>query len=875
MKGIKLCCALVIALALNGCHDTNTPAGSSNTPAPDGSTVVASPTEFALMPGQNENLTLTNNSQNSTTLTVAVTSGALPELELSSTQCANVAAGSSCTLNLSAAPGVPDQQGILTASSSAGASVNIPVIIATPNLSVSGDNISMAGNNILTLTNAGIGPVTFDSIGLDAGSSNLSLSDPTACGTSLAPGASCALTILATQDSAGTAQLQFNGGNYAGHQISMNVMPPSTRFLNGETSPMNENFYIDSGTSQAIVIQNTGAFTLQNISAGLFDAPASLSVTSNNCVSSLAPNASCSMTIHADTPSTANPDTAIFVTGSNMPTAKLPLTTGNGVIVTAIDPSSENPAARALSLLELQVQNHLPTTIQSVSITDAAQSSKRTSSPDLVRILNDTLHPDTCTGTLASNTDCTVWIQAQSGSDLGLSDQGVQLHYVYQSNPAVEAVNLIVSTNLYLAGHFSLANTTPCYAAMDGNGQPTGSGSCNNLARFDGSHWYQVGNAAFSVYSGALSDPILRDMQLGPDGRLYVAGGFAGMNLGGSDTQACASYVAAWDGTSWDNLGANTGSNVAHCAASDSLVAGPAVNSSFYKPIGITRYAHVNLLAFDAQDQTLFFNNVTSTAGGNLIYRHALNQSQWSVIASSKDASAISDALIYDAGSNRLYLSGGVNLSQGSARPLLWYADQPATANSVTWTAFDPFVHTGLKQIGNSLVQIGNTLYSYYTLVNDAGTTSIDYIARCPLPLGSGSCETTALASSLNRATLTGLDPSGSNLFLVGTTQASLPLTSTINLPNNWPNAQRTDNTGGVNVPSQIVSNAVNIGDNQYVVGTFNNLYHTNAACILKVNNGTASAVTGFNSSQCAGNYALNANALFGEVVVPLVRLGD
>jgi hypothetical protein len=230
--------------------------------------------------------------------------------------------------------------------------------------------------------------------------------------------------------------------------------------------------------------------------------------------------------------------------------------------------------------------------------------------------------------------------------------------------------------------------------------------------------------------------------------------------------------------------------------------------------------------------------------------------------------------MVYDASSDRLYLSGGVNTSQGGARPLLWYADQPATASAVSWVAFNPFANSGVRQVSNSLLQVGNTLYSYYSTVNLSGGGGIDYIARCPLPLGSGSCDTTALSSYLSRVSLTGLDSSGSNLVSVGATQTSLPLTSTINVAANWVDAQRTDYTGGVNVPTQIVNNGVNVGPNQYFVGSFNNLYHTNAACIIKVNGGVGTAVTGLDASQCAGNFNLAANAIFGEVVVPTVRLG-
>lgn len=867
MRYTKWILPLILMIFVSACHDSNSNHSTTGgvTPAPDGGTLTASPAELALVPGQNATVTLTNVSQTSTTVTVAVSSGSLPNLVISPDTCNNLAAGASCTINVSSAAGVPDQQGELTASSSAGASIEIPVTVETPSLSASGTNISTVGNNTITLSNNGINPVTFDHILLNAGSSNLSLSNADACGTSLAPGNSCALNIVATSNSQGLASIAFEGGNYADHLINLNVIEPSIQFLSGSGPEVAENFYIDSGASQSINIKNTGPFAVQNLNVSLFNAPSSLSVTNNSCLTTLAPDATCSITIHAESASTANADTAIVAMGDNLPPVSLPLTTGNNVVVTAIAPDTQASAARGLSLLELQVQNHLPGAIQSISV-----SSVSASESNQLTVIANALHPNTCTGSLDSNANCTVWVQALSGTDLGLANQQLQLNYQYQAHPAVEPIHFIVSTNLYLAGHFQLSGTTPCYTGIDGNGQPIGVGDCDNFVRFDGGHWYQAGNAVLSAYTGTLADAAVRDMQLGPDGRLYLAGGFSAMNMGGEGAQSCASYVAAWDGVAWDNLGVNSGENPANCSVNDSLIAGPASNSSFYKPIGIAKYAHVNMLAFDARDETLFFNNVTSLVNGDaLIYRHALNQAGWPVIAQNQSNSAISDAMLYDANNDRLYLSGGTNTSQGSERPLLWYANAPATSSSISWTAFNPFANPAVNQNSNSMIQNGNTLYSYYSTVS--GSTVIDYIARCTLPLETGSCSTTALSSPLGRVSLIGLDPSNSNLISIGHTQASLPLTSSINLASNWTEVQRTDRAGGVS--SQIVSNEVNVGQNQYFVGTFNNLYNTNVACIIKVNNGTGVAVSGFNSSSCVGNFNPAANAIFGEVVVPTVIL--
>ncbi len=886
MKFLRCLMPLVLMLTLAACQDNSKPNSGQggSTPAPDGSTVGASPSAVVLvlhgagLKDTAEILTLTNQGTVPTNLTLTVSdSDHLKDLHLSSTQCANVAAGGTCEVTLTARLGATDQQGSLQVTNTRGASVVIPVTIGTPTLSVAGATINNPGASTLTLTNVGIVPVTFTSLSLNAGSSNLSLGSDT-CSHNILPNAVCTVSVNATQDSAGTARLMFTGGDYDGGAIGLSVAQPTLSFENFATQTY-PNFYLESGAvNQPLYVKNNGPFTIKNLQLSVAGVN-NVSVVSDSCSGhNVAPGELSRCEVTYNNLSSAVQSGNIVANGDNLKTTALALTTGNGVSLTAVNPETQNPAAQGLSFLELELQNNL----SSGAITGLGM----TPSEHMV-ILNDAQHPNTCGASLAQGGRCTFWLQASSNQSLGQLAQNLQLHYTTYNGDSITKNNpLILSTELYLAGHFQLSSGVPCYTGIDNAGNPIGSGVCNNMTRFDGKHWYQVGLGKFAAWTAhagdtTTSDPVIRDM-LFADGRIYVEGNFPAMNLGGTGSQACASYAAAWNGNSWDNLATNSGTNSSACSAADSRLNGPTspMGNAYYLPGGPGNFSQIDFLAFDSKDHALFFNNVTALSDGNpLVYRYVVGDSNWTVLATSHNARlAFTNTMVYDPDHDSLYLAGAYNSSQAAGRNVLvWYANQPGTSSSLSWNAFDPFARSGSVLYANSLFQSGNTLYSYYGTIEN-NSSYVYHFASCTLPLGSGSvCQTHVVADNLENSpaitSLTSLDASGIPLAVGLDANWVDPIVS------HFSSSGAATNTLGTDNNNEMVSNSATIGTSQYLVGTFEQLGGASGlACLAQRNaSGVISAVAhnAFNDAACTGDlYDYTKNAIFGEVVVPSLHLG-
>lgn len=447
------------------------------------------------------------------------------------------------------------------------------------------------------------------------------------------------------------------------------VVKPSVQFQNSSGTAL-ANVYVYTNGTTFVSLKNNGNFNVQGLALNL-SGTTGVTLASNTCSSTLTAGATCSFNLVGGNTASSTTGAAVTATGTNITTTALPVTAGNTVAWTTIDPSTQLAAVRGISLLQLQLQNNTATAMTGVSLSTTSSYAQIVS--------NDSSRPNTCGTSLGAGATCTFWIRASNEPTLGNdTSQTLSLQYT-QSAPHNDTIPSVVTTSLYAAGQFAI--TSSCYTTLNSNGTLSGSGNCSNLARFDGTNWFEVANGDY-----ATSSTVIRDMILAND-KLYLAGNYADLDLTGSTTPAY--YASGWDGTAGNSLG-----------TSSSTPTAPSANV-FNK--WSNQYSVVNMLAYDSANNSLFYNRIEATSGGttqsdliyavNLnIYAVNLNNLSWAVkgsaLSNSSDPSTISSTMAYSIATNTLYLTGSknyINSTSGTTQPaLIW------SWNGTSWSPFTP-----------------------------------------------------------------------------------------------------------------------------------------------------------------------------------------
>ncbi len=225
---------------------------------------------------------------------------------LSDNSCGStLAANSSCAFTVTWTPtAVQSYAGTLSASSgnaSIGNSIVLsgnavqPAASLSATLAFADVQVGKSATQTATLSNTGL-------IALDVGTPAAAVSgtgyslSANACGASLAPGASCAITVAfapgATGASSGSLTIGTSAGTQTaalsanGVQARLSFSPASLDFGTGQTG--------DSHASSPITLSNNGNVAASGLTLA---APAGYAVTSSNCDSALAAGASCSFTV--------------------------------------------------------------------------------------------------------------------------------------------------------------------------------------------------------------------------------------------------------------------------------------------------------------------------------------------------------------------------------------------------------------------------------------------------------------------------------------------------------------------------------------------------------------------------------------------------
>ena len=311
-------------------------------------------------------VTLSNTGNATLSLTSITLTGANAGDFAESNNCgSSVAAGASCTLTVTF---TPTAQGTRTAAISivdnaAGSPQTVPLSgtgtvvllsLSPASLTFSGQPVSTtSAPQIVTLSNTGSATLSVTSITL-TGANAGDFAESNNCGSSVAAGASCTLTVTFTPTAEGTRTAAISiADNAAGSPQTVPLSGTGTVVLLS-LSPSSLTFagQLVSTTSapQIVTLSNTGNATLSLTSITLTGANAGDFAESNNCGSSVAAGASCTLTV-TFTPTAEGTRTAAISIADNAAGSPqtVPLSGTGTVVLLSLSPSSLTFAGQLVS----------------------------------------------------------------------------------------------------------------------------------------------------------------------------------------------------------------------------------------------------------------------------------------------------------------------------------------------------------------------------------------------------------------------------------------------------------------------------------------------------------------------------------------------
>ena len=416
--------------------DTN---HAGSTSAPFMETVLPYPIVFAFSPtsltfpatnpGQTspmQVLTLTNTGSVGGTINSFGFSGAnANEFALVGKTCGNtLAAGASCTLTIVFAPTVAGAASASFVATDNATGTNQYVALsgtgASPatftfsptSLTFPSTNLNMTSpSQVLTITNTGSAAVTVSSYTFSGTNASEFLIQGKTCGTSLAGGASCTLTIGFKPTVAGAASANLVAtDNAAGSPQSVPLSGTATNLPTVGFSPASMTFPSTTvgGTAptQVLTISNTSALPMSVTSYTFTGTNASeFSIAGKTCVTSLAANSSCTITIQFK-PTVVGPASAALVaTDSGLHSPQSAPLSGTGApqpTVTFSPTSLSFPTTNLNTTSASQVLTISNTSTSPMSVSSYILSGTNASEFSLAG--------KTCGTSLAANSSCTLTI---------------------------------------------------------------------------------------------------------------------------------------------------------------------------------------------------------------------------------------------------------------------------------------------------------------------------------------------------------------------------------------------------------------------------------------------------------------------------------
>ncbi len=401
-----------------------------------------------------QTVTLTNTGGATLTITSIASSG---DFSQTNTCGSSVAAGANCAINITFAPTTTGSRGgsitVVDNASPATQTVNLSgtgtapqVSLAPTSLSFPAQPVGASGNSTQTiaLTNTGGATLAITSI-----TTSGDFSQTNSCGSSLAASASCSISVTFKPTTTGTRTGTLTVTDNASPATqSVNLLGTGTAPM-ASLSPASLNFPAQlvgtSSTPQALTLANPGSATLAISSIA---ASGTFSQT-NNCGSSLAPSASCTISV-TFTPTAAVASTgAITVTDNASPATQTASITGSGAAPAArLSPTSLSFPSQAVGA---------SSNPQPLSLTNAGNAALTITS---ITASGDFSQSNTCGSSLAAGASCTInatFKPSASGTRTGV------VTVADNASPATQSASL--SGNGILAPIANLSPTSLTFSA--------------------------------------------------------------------------------------------------------------------------------------------------------------------------------------------------------------------------------------------------------------------------------------------------------------------------------------------------------------------------------------------------------------------------
>jgi hypothetical protein len=380
----------------------------------------ASQEDGTTSPGQS--FTIQNTGTTKLTITSITTT---MDYAISSNTCgATLKAGKKCTVTLTFTPeSVGTINGTVTIVDGdptspqtvalSGTGTGLPVVSLSPKSLSFGSVLieSTSASQTITLTNTGLGTLTFtggNKAGITiTGSDASDFSQTNNCGTSVAEGASCTVTVTFTPQESGTrtADVTFTDNTSTGTQTAS--LKGIGSYPRVSLTPQTLNFgsvEVGSGSAKMTsTLTNSGKVTLTVSKVALSGAHPSEYSQTNTCIGSFAPNATCTITATFSPTASGAQDASVTITDNTSAGTTTLNLTGSGALPTAtLKPPTDTFGSIAVGKTSKAKVSTLTNTsnyglnISSITITGT----------DPI----DYAQTNTCPvgGTLAANATCTI-----------------------------------------------------------------------------------------------------------------------------------------------------------------------------------------------------------------------------------------------------------------------------------------------------------------------------------------------------------------------------------------------------------------------------------------------------------------------------------
>ncbi len=301
-------------------------------------------------------ITLTNTSNVSLPITGISISNASPQPFSQSNNCgSSVPGGASCTINVTFAPTAAGAvTATLSVNTGAGAGTQTAALQGTgvvPTYSLSPGSLSFpvqavgiasaASTVVLTNTSVVTVPVTAITV-----SSPQPFSQSNSCGTSVAAGGSCTISVVFTPTAAGaaSASLNVNGGSAGTQSVSLSGTGAIPSYSLSPTSLAMGNQVVNVASAPSpVTLTNTGAVPLSIASIALSSSGTQPFSQSNNCGASLSAGGSCTINVVFDPSVVGAANATLNVSGSGV--SHSVSVSGTGVFQVTLSADSQNVTA--------------------------------------------------------------------------------------------------------------------------------------------------------------------------------------------------------------------------------------------------------------------------------------------------------------------------------------------------------------------------------------------------------------------------------------------------------------------------------------------------------------------------------------------------